>query len=112
MAVYTPLIDLTSSDPITIMTVMIEAKRITNTTGQKHTIFTCDHQLYKLLVNIEWVYPEIFPNFIPRLGGMYLLMSGTLIGTLMANSGLEEILNKTFSGVKKMLSGKKFPMNF
>ena len=29
----------------------------------------------------------------------------------MANCGLEEILNKTFSGVKKMLSGKMFPMN-
>ena len=28
MAVYTPLIDLTLSDPATIMTVMIEAKRI------------------------------------------------------------------------------------
>ena len=33
------------------------------------------------------------------------------IETLMANSGLEEILNKTFSGVKKILNGKKFPMN-
>ena len=48
MTVYTPLIDLTPSDPTIIMTVMIEAKRITNTTGQKHTIFTCDQQLYKL----------------------------------------------------------------
>ena len=48
MTVYTPLIDLTPSDPTIIMTVMIEAKRITSTTGQKHTIFTCDQQLYKL----------------------------------------------------------------
>ena len=32
-------------------------------------------------------------------------------GTLMANSGLEEILNKTFSGIKNMLSGKNFSMN-
>ena len=112
MAVYTPLIDLTPSDPTTIMSAIIEAKRITNTTGQKHRIFTCDHQLYKLLVDIKWVYPEIFPNFIPRLGGMHLLMSFIgCIGTLMANCSLEEILNKTFSGVKKMLSGKMFPMN-
>ena len=43
---------------------------------------------------------------------MYLLMSFIgCIATLMPNSGLEEILNKTFSGIKKMLSGKKFPMN-
>ena len=109
MAVYTPLTDLTPSDPTTIMTVMIEAKIITNTTGQKHTIFTCDQQLYKLLVKIKWVYPEIFPTFSPRLGGMHLLISFIgCIGTLLANSGLEEILNKTSSSVKKMLSEKKF----
>ena len=112
MAVYTPLINLTPSDPTTIMTAMIEAKRITNTTGQKHTIFTCDQQLYKLLVDIKWVYPEIFPTFIPRLGGMHLLISFiSCIGTLLVNSGLEEILNKTFSSAKKMPSGKKFPIN-
>ena len=38
MAVYTPLIDLTPSDPTTIMIAMIEAKRIINITCQKHTI--------------------------------------------------------------------------
>ena len=71
-----------------MMTAMIEAKRTTNTTGQKHTIFTCDQQLYKLLVNIKWVYPEIFPNFIPRLGEMHVLMSFIgCIETLIANSG-------------------------
>ena len=44
---------------------------------------------------------------------MHLLMSFIgCIGTLMANSGLEKILNKTFSGVKKMPSGKmNLPMN-
>ena len=29
----------------------------------------------------------------------------------MENSGLDEVLNKTFSGSKKMFSGKKFLMN-
>ena len=102
MAVYTPLTDLTPSDSTTIMTAMIEAKRKTNSTGQKHTIFICDQQLYKLLVDIKWVYPEIFPNFISRLGGMHLPMSFIgCIGALKANSDLEEILNKTFSSVKK-----------
>ena len=43
---------------------------------------------------------------------MHLLMSFIgCIETLMANSGLKEILNKTFSSVKKILNGKKFPMN-
>ena len=29
----------------------------------------------------------------------------------MSNSGLEEILKKSFAGVEKMLTGKKYPMN-
>ena len=69
MAVNTPLVDMTPSDLIAIMTVMIEPKRITSTTGQKHMIFTCDQQLYKLLVDISCVCPEISQNFIARLGG-------------------------------------------
>ena len=112
LTVYTPLIDQKPSDHTTIFTAMVETRRITNETGQKHTILTCDQQLYKIMVDILWVYPDEFPNFIPRLGGMHLLMSFVgCIGTLMTNTGLEEILDKSFAGVKKMLSGKKFPMN-
>ena len=55
-----------------------------------------------------WVYPEKFPNFIPRLGG--ISFAGA-VGTLMCNSGLEEILQSAFGGVPKMLSGKRFPQN-
>ena len=43
---------------------------------------------------------------------MHLLMNFIgCIGTLIANCGLGEILNKTFSRVEKILSGKKFLMN-
>ena len=33
------------------------------------------------------------------------------VGTLMTDSGLEDILQTAFGGVAKMLSGKKFPQN-
>ena len=33
------------------------------------------------------------------------------IGTLMADTGIVEILSVAFGGVLKMLSGKKFPQN-
>lgn len=33
------------------------------------------------------------------------------VGTLMAGTGLAEILESVFGGVSKMLIGKKFPMN-
>ena len=51
-------------------------------------------------------------NFLLRLGGMHLLISFVgCIGSLMANSGLEELLMSAFAGVSKMLAGKNFPMN-
>ena len=50
--------------------------------------------------------------FIPRLGGMHLLMSFVgSVGTLMAGSGLEEVLKSAFGGVSRMLTGKTFPQN-
>ena len=59
-----------------------------------------------------WVYPYRLCHFIPRLGGMLTLMSFVeAIGTLMADPGLEVILQSAFGGVPKMLSGKNFPQN-
>ena len=96
---YTPLIDLTPSDPSTMMTAMVEAERLTNMTGQTNTIFTADQQLYKVLVDIEWAYSGRFRHFIPCLKGMHLLMSFIgCIGSLMSTSGLEEVLKKTCRG--------------
>ena len=111
-AVYTPLIDMPPADPNTMLTAMVEAQRLTNETGQSYTIFTADQQLYKVVVDITWVYPDAFSKFIPRLGGMHLLMSFVgCIGTFMSNSGLEDLLCAAFGGVSKMLAGEKFPQN-
>ena len=66
-AIYTPLIDMTPADPDTILTAaMTEAQRLTEECGQSVTIFTNDQQLYTLEVNVMWVYPERFHEFIPR----------------------------------------------
>ena len=110
-AVYLPLIDMAPAEPTTMLTAMVEAQ-LTNTTEQTYTIFTNDQQLYHIAVDITWVYSELFINFIPRLGGMHTLMSfvGT-VGTLMADTGLEPIMNAAFGGVSKMLTGKKYPQN-
>jgi hypothetical protein len=59
-----------------------------------------------------WTYPDQFKSLFLRLGGMHILMSFVgAIGTLMSNTGLEELMTSTFGGVMKMLSGKKFPQN-
>lgn len=109
-AIYTPLIDMKPSDPDTVMTAMVESQRLTQQCNQLVTLFTVDQQLYRVAVDVLWAYPQKFKNIIPRLGGMHMLMSfiGT-VGTLMANSGLEALMNAAFGGVQKMLTGKKFP---
>ena len=111
-AVYLPLIDMPPAHPDTIMTAMSKAQKLTAETGQDFTIFTADQQLYRVAVEIQWAHPDLFPNLIPRLGGMYMLMSFVgAIGTLMEESGLAQILGSVFGGIEKMLIGKKFPMN-
>ena len=111
-AVYLPLIDMTPSDPDTIMTALHEAKRLTKERGQNNAIFTSDQQLYKVAVEVQWAYPREFSDVINRLGGMHTLTSfAGAVGTLMQGSGLSEVLESTFAGVTKMLSGKKFPQN-
>ena len=92
-ALYTHLIDVKPSDPDTMMTVMMEAKRLTNTAGQDYVIFTTDQALYRIAVDIKWCYPEEFNSFVLRLEGMHTLMSFVgCVETLMTNTGLEDIL--------------------
>ena len=114
-AIYTPLIDMTPADPDTMMTAMVQAQKLTKECGQEITTFTNDQQLYKVAVNVTWVYRDRFSLLIPRLGGMYLLMSciGSVEGGggLMTDSGLEEIVNSSFGGVPNMFAGKQFPRN-
>ena len=111
-AVYCPLIDMVPSEPDTILTAMDEAEKRTEMTGQKYTIFTTDQQLYRVVVMVLWEYQDRFRHFIPRLGGMHTLMNFVgAVGTLMANTGLEELLQAAIGSVPKMLSGKYFPQN-
>jgi len=85
-------VDMTPAEPDTMKTAMVHAQHITTLTGQEWTVFTCDQQLYKVVVNIVW----LFPKFVPRLGGMHCLMSFVgAVGSLMAGSGLEDILKST-----------------
>ena len=61
---------------------------------------------------MKWAHPDDLSDVILRLGGMHMLMSFVgAVGTLMQGSGLSEILESTFTGVARMLSGKKFPQN-
>ena len=91
---------------------MYEAQKDTQKTGQHHTIMTADQQLYCVIVHVTWAFPKLFESFVPRLGGMHMLISFVgCVGTLMGDTGLKELMETAFGGVIKMLSGKKFPQN-
>ncbi len=111
-AVYLPLIGMPPAHSDTIMTAMSKAQELTQEIGENFTLFTADQQLYRVALEVQWMHPNLFPNLIPRLGGMHMLMSFVgAIGTLMVETGLAQILESVFGGVQKMLTGKKFPMN-
>ena len=72
---YTTFTDMTPSDPTTMLTATVKAQALTTETGQVYTMFIATEQLYRVMVNVLWVYPELFINFISCLGGIHLLMS-------------------------------------
>ena len=79
---------------------------------KNYVLYTCDLQLYKVAQSILWAYPDRFKNVVLRLGGMHMLMSFIgAVGSLMVETGLNDILESVFGGVNKMLTGKKFPQN-
>ena len=109
---YLPLIDMKPSDPDTMITAMMKVQEVTSRTGQNFSVLTCNQQLYRVAVKVSWSYPSRFRNMYSRLGGMQALMSFVgVIGSLMAESGISDILSGVFGGAPKMLSGKKFTQN-
>ena len=97
---YTPFLDMLPSEPDTMKTAMLEARKLMLLTGQQWTVFTTDQQLYKAVLSIIWQNPDAFPDFVPRLGGIHMQITSVGdIGTLITGSGLEEILKSAFAGV-------------
>ena len=45
------------------------------------------------------------------VGCMHSCIFVGLIGTLMTDTGMSEVLGEVFGGIQKMLSEKKFPQN-
>ena len=110
--VYLPLIDMPPAHAGTMMTAMVKAKQISEAANQRFTILTLDQQLYRVALHVLSEIEAKFHNFYLRLGVMHLLMIYCgCIDTLMADTGIVEILSVTFGGVRNILSGKKFPQN-
>ena len=88
---------------------MTDNERICNATGQDFTILASDQQLYRVMVDITSSNPTRWQLSIPRTGGMHWIMNFVAcVRKLMEGSGLNKLMVSAFSGVEKMLIGKKF----
>ena len=52
------LINKTPEDPPTILTALSEIETVTRDGGQEVSVFTCDLQLYRLVLDIIWASPK------------------------------------------------------
>lgn len=108
---FCPLTGMVPSEPDSILAAMVEAEKRTEMTEQKYEKFMKDQQLYSAVVIVLWEYQDHFRHFIPRLRGMRPLNYVGAMGTLMANTGLNELAQAAFGSVSKIISGKYFPQN-
>jgi hypothetical protein len=110
--VYLPLINMKPGDPTTVLTSITRGLEVTRLASQDMLILTCDQAIYKIVVDISFHQQELLTSVVPILGGMHFIMDFVgCVGTLMADSGLHEILAASFGSVNKMLQGKKYPQN-
>ena len=49
-----PLIDKNPSDPSTVLTTLLDSKRIVNDAGQDEVVVTADQQIYRVMVDLSW----------------------------------------------------------
>ena len=104
MIVYLPFIDRPPSDSATLMMTILRAQEVSSIAGQKFVIFTADQQLYRVELHAIWESEARLNNIFLRLGGMQILMSYCgCISTLMADTGIVEVLSVTFGGYSKIL---------
>ena len=109
---YMPLLYMKPADPDTVNTAIVNGLRIVQELNQEYLVITADQQIYKVIVDILFATPDLITKMMPILGFMHFLMDFvSCIGTLMADSGLSNILCGTFGTVNKMLQGKKYPQH-
>ena len=56
---YFPLVNMNTTEPDTISTVVHIVKTATESSGQTYTIFTNDQQLLKITIQMTWWQPNV-----------------------------------------------------
>ena len=95
-----------------MLTSITRGFEVTRDSNQGILVLTCDQQIYKIVVDITFHQPELLTGIVVILGGMHFLMDCVgCVGTLMADSGLKDIMSTTFGSFDKMLQSKTYPQN-
>ena len=103
---------LKASDSNTVLTSITRGFEVTRDSNQGILVLTCDQQIYNIVVDITFHQPELLTGIVVILGGMHFLMDFVgCVGTLMADSGLKDIMSTTFGSFDKMLQSKTYPQN-
>ena len=105
---YMSLINMNPEEPDIMLTTMKLVKSQSEQARQEHSVFTNDQQLFKIATQIPWHKPDEWKDFFPILGGMHTLMLFVeCIRTLIASTGLSDMLKSIFGSVEK----HRFPAN-
>ena len=110
---YCQAIAAPPSDPNTVYTVLRRADSMFQRSGQSEVILTWDEALYSKAQIIKWRNPDEFKNVFNRLGGFHRPTNFMgIIGTVMKDGGLEDILieSNIYGGAAatKILEGKSY----
>lgn len=108
---YLPFINAPPSNLDTVYTALLIARQKCDSINQKTCFVTFDQPLYMKAQEIVHNGKPELKNVIPRLGGFHLLMSFLgAIGTIMAGSGLSELLTTIYAqnSIIKMMSGHAY----
>ena len=108
---FQPLMDRTPSDPSsTYLNCYDRRRRSYNQSRPRSNCIHCRPAVVSCYVGYHVVGPTAVVK-IRSKDWVHALSYIGCIGVLMNNTGLSEVMKSAFSGVEKMLLGKKFPMN-
>ena len=95
-----------------MLTSITRGFEVTRDSNQGILVLICDQQIYKIVVDITFHQLELLTGIVVILGGMHFLMDFVCcVGTLMADSGLKDIMATTFCSFDKMLQSETYPQN-
>ena len=109
---YCQMVDGSSYDYSTIYTVLKHAQKISTAMGQADTLITIDLAIYSKAKEIQWRFPNEFPNMVVRMGGLHIALNFlSLLAKKYAYSGLDLLIESSVyaaGSTSALMKGKSY----